>query len=856
MPDSLPYESFEEVINSYLRMKKKLIVNEKAQLSFQKSGKAVAFAKITSEALSNCIISYIIIYNADFLKSQLEALSETDSFDSIKDNLYNYMSTIFENVETPKPIHYKTFFAKEIYKFDDKIYCGYNNKYFNHAFFKGDSTIQTFIIGRSGCGKTATIAEISKYYPLIFIDMLVQKSFFDIDFPSWMNSISSDKDKDKPKGNILIDEQKVVTDKIYSNVACFIIASMLYVKWRHDSMIKDMSEKEANENDEQEVKEKTAKEAEQEQNLLYFKIFLEQMNGAATTIRKFASIILNLNFGTSQLHDILDTICKIFLIKRSNESNFSSVLPIVAFDEFQSFATVRDDVILSYSQREKPDPISKTKPRFYPLNHSIQQTMAALNITAVFSGTHFKFGDLEKLYSPTHKPLCYIFNDFETCTNPKQFLIDFIADFPSDINIDFSILSGRFRNVSSFLRDICISIQSSNELNKKAIIESAFSTTKSRLSQVVDTLCINLGSSDVPFIKKVLQDETAELNTMDLSSKLFDILHKISDNSEGFSVVKFNQDYTKLDLPSYQFDIDEEKIREKLNNILPELNNQALKDTILSNDSNNAVGIGSAFEELILNCFKAFSDMPLNMLPFFSESDNLPKWMSSNFKIDAIVTHKDIEADKMFLEDFVNNHSNLYTLIKPADKTGPDGILFLECDAQNSPNSKNYIMILIGVKYSMNFLSSTKKGDNKKTTNPLNMFSRKKARLSDDSDDSNPVNQTTKELIKSLKEEVFCLRIHVEFDNEIEKKNTLTSNTNSVQVTISSNGVFDFLEKAHVDPVFLQAFKTNQSLNASNMKSSLIDTELPIKRPREIASEDYNELQDLSNPNKKPKDSK
>ena len=156
----------------------------------------------------------------------------------------------------------------------------------------------------------------------------------------------------------------------------------------------------------------------------------------------------------------------------------------------------------------------------------------------------------------------------------------------------------------------------------------------------------------------------------------------------------------------------------------------------------------------------------------------------------------------------------------------------------------------------MNFLSSTKKGDNKKTTNPLNMFSRKKERLSDDSDDSNPVNQTTKELIKSLKEEVFCLRIHVEFDNEIEKKNTLTSNTNSVQVTISSNGVFDFLEKAHVDPVFLQAFKTNQSLNASNMKSSLIDTELPIKRPREIASEDYNELQDLSNPNKKPKDSK
>ena len=127
--------------------------------------------EINSNNLHDLKVSFNYIYDNDFLKKQLMqllvdgSLKLNEAFNSYLKNCFN-----LEKVEKDvQPKYFGTFFVKEIYSFNDKIYCGYDSSYFDTD--KLESVCQLYILGRTGCGKSSSIAEISKKYPLVFIDL-------------------------------------------------------------------------------------------------------------------------------------------------------------------------------------------------------------------------------------------------------------------------------------------------------------------------------------------------------------------------------------------------------------------------------------------------------------------------------------------------------------------------------------------------------------------------------------------------------------------------------------------------------------------------------------------------------------
>jgi len=227
-------------------------------------------------------------------------------------------------------------------------------------------------------------------------------------------------------------QQESIHKEIYNKVVSFIIAGLFYIIWRLPTFESDPHP--------------------------YFKIFLEQMNGASSTINDLANDILKLELTQDNQRSILRLLLNSFEKK-----------PIVGFDEFQVFSTERKKVILKYSKREEITSTSNLDDYLYPLNHSLQQIMSELNIVTVFSGTQFTFSNLEALNSSYHIKAIHTFTDFDSCLEPKKFIAEMIGVNENELsclnNDDLAYYKGRYRSISFLFKEIISKLKHFPEIN-------------------------------------------------------------------------------------------------------------------------------------------------------------------------------------------------------------------------------------------------------------------------------------------------------------------------------------------------------------------------------------------------------
>ena len=131
---------------------------------------------------------------------------------------------------------------------------------------------------------------------------------------------------------------------------------------------------------------------------------------------------------------------------------------------------------------------------------------------------------------------------------------------------------------------------------------------------------------------------------------------------------------------------------------------------------------GSFFQTILLNylfCFGSTSGKKLTDIPFIKNINDLPDWLNDvPFEISKSIIHFIPQQDFDFLNGFCKNNANTNILVCPSQLTGPDGLIFFKS------NDDNFILILIGIKYSSNKIGNTIHIKNEHSTNVKNFFLR------------------------------------------------------------------------------------------------------------------------------------
>ena len=126
-------------------------------------------------------------FQSDFI-ALLESLIRSD-FEQVKQNFYQYLSSKIKETEISPCLH-NVLFRKLVYDKDLEYSCSlfhydYFNKFYKAPSFSDGELKQIVMIGRCGCGKTATIAEMSKNYAIVYLKLL-RHNLSDLDIPLWM----------------------------------------------------------------------------------------------------------------------------------------------------------------------------------------------------------------------------------------------------------------------------------------------------------------------------------------------------------------------------------------------------------------------------------------------------------------------------------------------------------------------------------------------------------------------------------------------------------------------------------------------------------------------------------------------
>jgi len=173
------------------------------------------------------------------------------------------------------------------------------------------------------------------------------------------------------------------------------------------------------------------------------------------------------------------------------------------------------------------------------------------------------------------------------------------------------------------------------------------------------------------------------------------------------------------------------------------------------------------------------------------------------------------------LNEFIQENKNVSIFLSPANKTGPDGILLLNCKKVDN-NDKEYIMILIGVKYSMKTISKARHQKNELTTKLENLFQPRKQNKSKNS--KKPKEQNIGQVFKTnllerFKQKVHLVRFLIEFD--ISNKTSYTTysqETDTLTCFISASGFLKMLDLLPSFSKFKSCLNEILTLNTDNEK--------------------------------------
>jgi len=93
--------------------------------------------------------------------------------------------------------------------------------------------------------------------------------------------------------------------------------------------------------------------------------------------------------------------------------------------------------------------------------------------------------------------------------------------------------------------------------------------------------------------------------------------------------------------------------------------------------------------------------------------------------------HDSYEEDLEFINGFIKQTDDFITknivsrLLPPSKKCGPDGFLVLKCD---DGSKKKYVVFIVGIKYSLDSVSTTERYKNENSTLLSNFFQKVKDR--------------------------------------------------------------------------------------------------------------------------------
>ena len=231
----------------------------------------------------------------------------------IHDDEFSLLKPYFSQFLLEELAPFNTLLSEKVYKLGiSKIYCGHNSRYTKEFLKNFSSSLEPLCIsGRSGCGKTSFIAKLGEEYPVIYLDILKQQSYFNTYFLfDWMNKKTEPLPNDRETWII---QQKNIRDFVKLKLLIYAISSMLFIIYRKQS---DSYSDHSN-----------------------FIICLEQMNGASEALKDTASRIFDLKLGVDFLSSTFDK------LKMIIERDIGKPI-IFAIDEIQSFTATYGDVIM------------------------------------------------------------------------------------------------------------------------------------------------------------------------------------------------------------------------------------------------------------------------------------------------------------------------------------------------------------------------------------------------------------------------------------------------------------------------------------------------------------------------------
>jgi len=282
--------------------------------------------------------------------------------------------------------------------------------------------------------------------------------------------------------------------------------------------------------------------------------------------------------------------------------------------------------------------------------------------------------------------------------------------------------------------------------------------------------------------------------------------NQISENYSSLNIDLFNILYNKpkVDdeyyLPKSYTQFDEFIIDEPLTKILLEreigVHRITAMSEIFSNFSNETQTMstkGTFFQNIFLNFLYTFGiqrnekqhPYKLTDLTFIKNAEKgaeFPNWLTNiDFKVSESVIHLLPIEDLKFLKSFIKSNKNLNRLVCPSTLTGPDGLLILT-------SKSDYILILIGIKYSSKDISQETHLANDNATNIYNFFRRKNNELTIRNEFVNGVLSKLASKVKILNilveySEINSTKVANEFLSEHQKRQLPAIEQFTLQIT-------------------------------------------------------------------------
>ncbi len=584
---------------------------------------------------------------------------------------------------------YAFFKNKNICEFSrDRVYCGIDISRVLPGNFTTEfdsATAHLALCGRSGCGKSATIAEFAKKYPVVYLDLKNQediKTEIIKCFPECCKSQSEGVDQDI---SVIIKENEELQSKLIIKLNLFLISGFSYILWRINH----------------------------EPNLL--NIFLEQMNGSrnklADTFKSLNELELDANTIKKLKSELFERLSQHADASQSCSDagkqvpkNIKELKPIFAIDEIQQLSTVLVNKKFVISKSFSLDNQDELESYYRSCLYAFQLALNSCEIRSIISGVEYNFYNEDDFRSPSLT--CGRVFSFPSCNDPTS-LINSILNVEEGVlekyKLALEYFKGRYRYVSQVIRAALLKAKSYadtgrtipnilSETDFKEILDKSFQYLRGFASEItnnVNDTIIDMYIDNPDMVKS--------LSLTTLTPTQFNILTPNSGPSIYYDN-NFDSSYI----------LDEPYTR---NLLLKSFDKKKVYSTkFLQNFSKKEMSIkGAIFEHIMLLHFFDIGkqNLKLGNLPFI-QITQIPDWFKPYeallFKIDSFKDSSTIIDDNDYL-----NSLQTSVLLSPSFFCGPDGILFLH-------ENELELFILFGMKYTSKRITGSVSAKNRSAT--------------------------------------------------------------------------------------------------------------------------------------------